>query len=592
MTKIEKALFVLLAMIAVSYVGLRAYLNPLVNDEAYTFLYFIYTDRFIPFDTLFWSANNHPVNSLLTWICYKLIGMEEWALRLPNLLAFFLFTLYSFKIGTLLRSTWVRWSFWICLLGTPYLLELFGYARGYGLSITFFTGAIWHFAQAVKKQNILGDWLSWLFMSLAVLSNLNLVNSYFIWILLFAFFSFGTTSWLKWIFHISIRASILIIPVLMGLQLKFYDKLYFGFQTNILDSFHSLLAALYGNISSAWSFLIIAIIILAAIGIVISKISSTKSKNLYFIIGTFLTLNILATQVQFWFFDINLPRERTTMHWYFLLIASLFFALDFIQVYWKKAYFLCIPLLLIPLGQIHRYNLLRASLDDWALQQFSDGFYDDLVQLQKNNNQLLTLESNILFNKHVYDYLNMKNGTQLNDLQYARDITNTSADIVLISDSLDQFPAKEYNIISRDTRNSTSLLKRKSSLKLTPLYNYQIPHSDKIENQRYEFGDIGLDTLKNENLLFSFSVDITAPSAPHLLYTTIELKDSIGETIATEQIEITPLKHDWTKASNTKFTFTWYNIPTSANLAHLYIWNYRVPKISVEAAECTIFKLD
>ncbi|WP_417611054.1 ArnT family glycosyltransferase [Owenweeksia hongkongensis] len=592
MTKIEKALFVLLATIAVSYVGLRAYLNPLVNDEAYTFLYFIYTDRFIPFDTIFWSANNHPVNSLLTWVCYKLIGLEEWALRLPNVLAFILFTLYSFKIGTLLRSTWIRWSFWVSLLATPYLLELFGYTRGYGLSIAFFTAAIWHFIKAVERKKLLLDWQTWLFMIFALFSNLNLVNSYFIWILLFAFFSFGTTSWLKWTLHIFIRASILIIPILMGLQLKFYDQLYFGFQTNILDSFHSLLAALYGDISPVWCFFIIAVTILTAIGIVISKISSPQSKNTYFIIGIFLTLNILASLVQFWFLDVNLPRERTTIHWYFLLIASLFFSLDFIQTYWKKAFFLCIPLLLIPLGQIHRYNLFRASLDDWALQQFSDDFYNDLVKLQKDNNQLLTFESNVLFNKHVYDYLNMKNGTQLNDLQYAWNITNTSADIVLISDSLGQFPAKDYKIISSDKQNSTSLLKRKSPKILTPVYNYQIPHPDKIENQRYEFGDIGLDTLKNKNLLFSFSMDIRASSAPHLLYTTIELKDSIGEIIATEQIEITPLRHDWTNASNTKFTFTWYNIPASANLAHVYIWNYRVPKISVEAAECTIFKLD
>ena len=66
------------------YLIIRSIYVPLIHDEAATFFHYIQSSSFIPFHSLN-DANNHFLNSLLTYISYTLFGDSEFALRLPNL---------------------------------------------------------------------------------------------------------------------------------------------------------------------------------------------------------------------------------------------------------------------------------------------------------------------------------------------------------------------------------------------------------------------------------------------------------------------------------------------------------------------------
>ncbi len=80
--------------------------------------------------------NNHILNTLLVKGSMLLFGQEQWAVRLPNLLAFLLYGLGVFRILRLLLGDGSPWFLAGALLFiNPYLLDFFGLARGYGLSL-------------------------------------------------------------------------------------------------------------------------------------------------------------------------------------------------------------------------------------------------------------------------------------------------------------------------------------------------------------------------------------------------------------------------------------------------------------------------
>ena len=88
------------------------------------------------------TANNQWLNTLLMRGSQALFGQTDWVFRLPNLVAFGVYASASLLLVVRLRSTAVRIIAFALLLSDPFLLEFFGLARGYGLSVAFSAGAV------------------------------------------------------------------------------------------------------------------------------------------------------------------------------------------------------------------------------------------------------------------------------------------------------------------------------------------------------------------------------------------------------------------------------------------------------------------
>jgi len=81
------------------YIILRAILVPMAHDEVATFFHFVHTGHFLPHQAI-QDANNHLLNSFLTWIFYTITGSPlPLTLRLSNLIFFPLFFYFLFKTG-------------------------------------------------------------------------------------------------------------------------------------------------------------------------------------------------------------------------------------------------------------------------------------------------------------------------------------------------------------------------------------------------------------------------------------------------------------------------------------------------------------
>ena len=119
-----------------AYTSYRAATLSMTHDESASYNWFRDTNIFTCFYSkdCWYNANNHLLNTWGWQQSTRLLGVSEWTVRLPNLLAHLLYLLCTLAV---VRSVANR--FWVGLVGfafinfNPYLLEFFGLARGYGL---------------------------------------------------------------------------------------------------------------------------------------------------------------------------------------------------------------------------------------------------------------------------------------------------------------------------------------------------------------------------------------------------------------------------------------------------------------------------
>ncbi len=172
--KRQTIIFSLLGGLWVTYLVIRAYYVPFTFDESATFFHFVHTGDFWFFSSLP-DANNHFLNSLLTNVSYHIFGSSKLALRLPNLLSAIVFLFFLFRISLLIKSTGIRWVFILSLMFSHYFIEFFAVSRGYGLSMAFLFGALYHLMKFSSGNSIKHILYISLFLLLAEFSNLSIL---------------------------------------------------------------------------------------------------------------------------------------------------------------------------------------------------------------------------------------------------------------------------------------------------------------------------------------------------------------------------------------------------------------------------------
>ena len=162
---------------------LRAARVPFTIDEASTCLNYLSSHVLAVFDLN--SANNHFLNTLLAKITHTLGGSSEFVLRIPNLLGYLIYLLFSFRIlDRFVKNKVIVLCGFLLLNLNPYVLDFFSLCRGYGLSLGFLMAALFFFfsfldkASSSPKEGYRDLSRSLAAASLAVLSNFSLLNFY------------------------------------------------------------------------------------------------------------------------------------------------------------------------------------------------------------------------------------------------------------------------------------------------------------------------------------------------------------------------------------------------------------------------------
>lgn len=121
----------------------RARTQSITADEAFTYHQFLSGPASGMFNS--YDANHHILHTFLCKVSLRLLGLSEFALRLPSLFGGLLYFAAVYRLCRYLFG-----GGWLFLLGVaslslnPLLLDLLSAARGYGLALAFALWALYH----------------------------------------------------------------------------------------------------------------------------------------------------------------------------------------------------------------------------------------------------------------------------------------------------------------------------------------------------------------------------------------------------------------------------------------------------------------
>jgi hypothetical protein len=325
------------------YLLLKAYNLSFTHDESLSFE-IINGNKLIAN-----TANNHFLNTWLMHVFYNVFGAKEIFLRLPNILAFILYLIFTYKILIKANNLILMLLGASFLLFNPYLLDFFSLARGYGLSLGFGLASLYFlFKQnsfTTYKKYIKALSLSLLLSLFSAYSNLVCINLSITLMIIFAIELFVL---LKDKTILLDKKRIITIVLIFGLNLIFLsflvvhllilkenNQLYHGGTVGFINDtlstliIRSIYFSYYGE--EFWMNIRVAILLIYFITLayqVYSKVYSNLSR-----ITLILSLMILGSILQHYIFDALYPKGRTSL--IFIPIFSLFVYYLSLEIYSK-----------------------------------------------------------------------------------------------------------------------------------------------------------------------------------------------------------------------------------------------------------------
>jgi Dolichyl-phosphate-mannose-protein mannosyltransferase len=98
------------------------------------------------------DANNHLLNTWLMRVCSSLLGDSELSLRLPNLVAHFVYLASVLALLRRFEHTALLLAGFVLFNLNPFLLDFFSLARGYGLASAFTALSLYLLARAFEAK--------------------------------------------------------------------------------------------------------------------------------------------------------------------------------------------------------------------------------------------------------------------------------------------------------------------------------------------------------------------------------------------------------------------------------------------------------
>jgi len=147
------------------------------HDESFSYLQYVPQSFMELISFKDWYTNNHILNSIGMKYSEKLFGTSELSLRLHSLIALILYLIVaSFVFGK--RFGLLNFLFFLLLISNPAIIDLFGMARGYGLSYAFMLTAFFFLIKVIKAKSIHSIYPFHFAALPAVLSNFTMLTFY------------------------------------------------------------------------------------------------------------------------------------------------------------------------------------------------------------------------------------------------------------------------------------------------------------------------------------------------------------------------------------------------------------------------------
>ncbi|MEM9050914.1 MAG: hypothetical protein AAGC47_02575 [Bacteroidota bacterium] len=536
----------LIASVAFILILIRGAVVPVSHDEGATFLHYIQRGDFFPFYA-HWDANNHPLNSLLSIIMYKMVGDELIWLRMPNVLSFLLYARYGYLIFKGLNSKLAQSFGYLALLTAWMPFELFAQCRGYGLGLAFLIPAVYHLWRFLSSGK-LGDQMAiWGFLILALSANLSLSNTYLIALLLVP------TSLLIW--HKKSNYVNLICYLIFGIgpflaftkvafELKDRGLLYYGEDTGFLVvTVKTLVQYSFGSTAA------VIIIGTALVGLVAGlfllldkKILVASSFDKGHLSSILLLGNVGGTLALNLFLGVNFPEDRVGIYFipYFVLVVA--FAAEKLKFLGQKPAHIVASLILLAFPICTLVNSSFAYTGIWRTLAFDRVLYERIYSYDFPPERPVIVSGYKLF-PLSWSYENLKNNPPLPPLVHREFDKGISDFRVCYTDDC-QLILDTYEDAFPDAKGEVRVFKRKQFSQFSVLKEYPVENK-KTEGEYYnlleEFAQDLIASADAIELRFNFKTKMN----PALIDLVITAQNASGETTYYDTMPLHWIRHNW-----------------------------------------------
>ncbi|KXU37225.1 hypothetical protein AXK11_02670 [Cephaloticoccus primus] len=354
-------------------------------------------------------ANNHVVNTVLIKLLFLTGSDSLFIARLPNLVALIGYLYFGYKIASRNLSPAIGLGCFTLLVCNPFLLEFFGLARGYGLSLAFMMGSVYFASENVKSFSHSTFSRSLIFGALSVFTVYSML---YFWVALAIILNTAVLlkenrvtfkNAIRHSFYIgSVLAFFISLPLI---RMIIHKKLYYGGHTSFYeDTLISLTQyTLYHPGVTTLTYTSLNLFLAATTAITLA--AWVRKKQVNSCSKLFISLAILPALLIITAHHLTgtlYPIDRVALFFYPLLILPLCFSLNEIR---KKV---SIPILLaftfgLSFNLISNSNLYKTEL--WPFDAHSEKILQILNKQGEKEGKVVNLQIDWFFQPSIEYYL-------------------------------------------------------------------------------------------------------------------------------------------------------------------------------------------
>lgn len=399
------------------YIALRAARLSFTHDEALSFK--LVEDG----ELLAYTANNHLLNTWLMALCSALFGKSELALRLPNLLACLLYLYFCSRLILKAEKPVLAFFAFPLLFFNPFMLDFFGLARGYGLSLGCMAGALYFFLRQDPGSNTFKAYrkdllFSLLFAALALFANLSMINFYIALLFLFCLGYFallrkGEGRGLSQVLTVTGLMLLALLPLLLSLKrlmiLKEANDLYVGAESFSGSISTFIERSCYFEAYPVWFVELLQkiIVVVFPLGMIISLFRKKVGGDA-FRLGALILLVLCGFWAEHYLFDTLFPISRTGV--YFIALYGLFICCLFRQLLEhlsstrQAVLVLGLVFISLPLG----FHFFKTCNLRYSFEWKYDAHTKEVMQALAGKKAALHLGHNWIFGPSIHYYISSR----------------------------------------------------------------------------------------------------------------------------------------------------------------------------------------
>jgi len=594
--KIEKAGYLILVTLAWIYIWLRAFHIPFQSDEAATFFMYVQPGQFFPPAATI-DANNHILNSILTWISYHTFGSSPVSLRLPNVLSALVYFFFIFKLSNLLNFKFLKWGFILFSLGTNFILEFFSYSRGYGLSIAFLTAALYELIILIKEVSLKRIILSVIFIILATAANLNLIfislTVYLILaiILLFRYKSEEKKNAINGLLIVLLAGGISSIYFIhYSFQIRDVAGFYYGSSAGFLKvTVDSLAAMVSGRFKAITVITAVVIFIFLFCMPLIQLVTNKKNNDLFrwqnvFIF--FLLVSLIGSLLLNKIWHVNFQEDRAAMHLIPVFYGMIFFSIDsYSPIFRRYSSILILPLAFILIFSVQQFSLTKSV---YGKSQQAPVEFFRFIKEEASGKPFPPVVSSYQARRQGWAFMNYRSGGLLNPLAVSN-FPDKDADFLIHELPLADSLKSHFEMVVSDQNTQTGLFR---NIDVPPFFSFKtlgLETGIRSENEYLEMFKISSDSLIGKGIRLETELMVESPKKPLQAALVVEVFDKDRKSLVYDAIDLDQLQPQWDQAHQQfRHVLLIPEMPPESESILMYLWNKKKVQVNIPEGSLTI----